>query len=341
MPVRLKPVEDQTIVITGASSGIGLATALEAAKRGARLVLVARDPESLASAVSRCEAEGAEVEYLVADVADHAPMELVARRAVKRFGGFDTWVNNAGVSVYGELKDVPLDDARDVFETNYWGVVHGSLVAAEHFRRRGEGENGYGGAIINLGSVVSDRAIPLQGHYSASKHAIKGFTDALRMELEKEGLPVSVTLVKPSAVNTPYPEHAGNYMAEEAKLPEPTYAPGVVAGTILDAAARPMRGVTVGGKDGAMTILGGLFPRLTDRLMEASFFEQQRGDAPFRGNRHGTIQAPDPGSGHVHGDAEGHVMRSSLYTQAQRHPFVAAGVAMAAGAAVAALARRN
>ena len=341
MNVRLKPLEDQTLVITGASSGIGLATALEAARRGARLVLVARDPEGLASAHSRCEAEGAQVEHVVADVADHATLELVAERARTRFGGFDTWVNNAGVSVYGELKDVPLDDARGVFETNYWGVVHGSLVAADAFRRRDGEDTRFGGAIVNIGSVVSDRAIPLQGHYSASKHAIKGFTDALRMELEKEGLPVSVTLVKPSAINTPYPEHAGNYMDREAALPEPTYAPEVVARHILDAAEHPVRDVTVGGKDGVMAVLGGLFPRLTDRLMEASFFEQQKGDGPFRGDRSGTIQEPDPGSGHLHGDAEGHVMQSSLYTRAQKHPFVALGVALAAGAAVAALARRN
>lgn len=305
MAVRLKPLEDQTVVLTGASSGIGLATALEAARRGARLV-------------------------------------LVAQTAVERFGGFDTWVNNAGVSVYGELKDVPLEDARGVFETNYWGVVHGSLVAAEHFRGRREAGDGFGGAIINLGSVVSDRAIPLQGHYNASKHAIKGFTDTLRMELEKEGLPVSVTLIKPSAVNTPYPEHAGNYMDEEAQLPPPTYEPEVVARAILDAAERPTRDLTVGGKDGVMAVLGGLFPRLTDRLMEASMFDQQKRGVPFRGDRHGTIDEPVPGDGHhVHGEAPGRTMQSSLYTQAQKHPFVAAGVALAAGATVAALAARN
>ena len=336
MSIQLKPLEDQTLVLTGASSGIGRVTALEAARRGARLVLVARDPDSLEEAAEECRAEGADVETVVADVADRATMDLVAERAAERFGGIDTWVNNAGVSVYGEIKDVPLDDARGVFETNYWGVVHGSLVAAEHFRGRAS-EPGF--ALINVGSVLSDRAIPLQGHYSASKHAVKGFTDALRMELEKEGLPVSVTLVKPNATDTPYPEHAGNYMAEEASLPEPTYAPEVVARVILDAAERPVRDVTVGAKDGMLAALGGLLPGVTDKIMEALMFDQQKEDARFSGDRQGTIFEPDAGNGRVHGNAD-HVLQSSLYAQAQLHPLLTAGVAVGAGLALFALARR-
>src|SRR5690606_23064918 len=133
----------------------------------------------------------------------------------------------------------------------YWGMVHGSLVAAKHFR-----EHGTSGALINIGSALSDRAIPLQGHYSASKHAVKGFTDALRMELEKEGLPVSVTLVKPNATNTPYVQHAANHLETAPALPQPSYAPEVVAQAILHAAAHPQRDVTVGAKDGVAALLG-------------------------------------------------------------------------------------
>ena len=338
MSVSLKPLDQQTIVITGASSGIGLATALEAARRGADLVLVARSPEDLDAAAERCRALGAEVETVAADVADRAVLDLVAERATERFGGFDTWVNNAGASVYGELKDVPEEDARQVFSTNYWGTVHGSLVAAEHFRQR-PGE--HGGALVNIGSVLSDRAIPLQGHYSASKHAIKGFTDALRMELEKEGVAVSVTLVKPSAINTPYPEHAANYMDKEPALPTPAYAPEVVANAILSAAERPLRDVTVGAKDGAMAVLGALAPRLTDKIMEATFFDQQKKDAPASGDRSGTLQEPKPGSGRVHGNVDGHVFQSSVWTQLQTRPLAAAGAALATGLAVAWGLRKN
>ena len=338
MSVSLKPVDQQTLVITGASSGIGLATALEAARRGANLVLVARSAENLDEAAERCRSLGADVETVAADVADRAVMDLVAERATERFGGFDTWVNNAGASVYGELKDVPEEAARTVFSTNYWGTVHGSLVAAEHFRGRG-GETG--GALVNVGSVLSDRAIPLQGHYCASKHAIKGFTDTLRMELEKEGVPVSVTLIKPSAINTPYPEHAANYMDKEPALPTPAYAPEVVARAILSAAERPVRDVTVGAKDGAIAVLGGIAPRLTDKLMQAAFFDQQKQDTPASGDRSGTLQEPEAGSGRVHGNADGHVFQSSPWTQLQTRPYAAAGVALGAGLALALGLRRN
>ena len=118
------------------------------------------------------------------------------------FGGFDTWVNGAAVTLYGRLEDMPIEDQRRLFEVNYWGVVTGSLIAAGHLRPRGR--------IIDDGSVLSERTMILQTQYSASKHAVKGFTDGLRMELERDGAPISVTLIKPSAIDTPYPEHARN-----------------------------------------------------------------------------------------------------------------------------------
>ena len=329
MPISLKPVEQQTIVLTGATSGIGLATALEAAERGANLVLVARSPEGLDAAAERCRAQGARVETVAADVADRATLDLVHETAHDAFGGFDTWVNNAGVSVYGQLWDIPVEAARQLFETNYWGTVNGSLAAVAHFRERGAR-----GALINVGSVLSDRAIPLQGHYCASKHAVKGFTDALRMELEKQGVQVSVTLIKPSAINTPYPEHAANYMDKEPALPTPAYAPEVVARAILSAAERPVRDVTVGAKDGVIGVLGGVAPRLTDKLMEAAFFGQQKQDAPADADRDGTLYEPPSGPGRVDGSADGHVFQSSLWTRLQQRPLAATGAAVAAGLAL-------
>ena len=335
MPVSLKPLDQQTIVITGASSGIGLATALEAASRGANLVLVSRSPERLEAAAEQCQARGARVETVAADVADRAVLDLVHDTAHESFGGFDTWVNNAGSSVYGLTWDVPLEDARQVFETNYWGTVNGSMAAVGHFRERGAS-----GALINVGSVLSDRAIPLQGHYCASKHAIKGFTDALRMELEKEGVPVSVTLIKPNATDTPYPEHAANYMDKEPALPTPAYAPEVVARAILRAAEHPVRDVTVGAKDGVMSALGAVAPRLTDKLMEGAFFGQQKQDEPAHGDPRGNLYEPPSNVGRVSGGADGHVFQSSAWSQMQQRPFVALGAALAAGA-VLALTRRD
>jgi len=173
---------------------------------------------------------------------------------------------------------VPLEDQRRAFETNYWGVVHGSLVALEHLSHRG-------GAIVNIGSVLSERAFPLQGAYSASKHAVKGFTDALRMELLHEGLPVAVTLIKPAGIDTPYEEHAENYLPMRPRNPPPMYAPEVVATAILHAAEHPVRELTVGGSGRLLETLDHWLPGLTDRIMARLLpgMQQSREPAHARG----------------------------------------------------------
>ena len=222
MALRLKKLNEQVMVITGASSGIGLVTARMAAKRGARLILSSRSEEELQELTEEIKANGGQAMAVRVDVGEPEDVRRLAQAAQEQFGGFDTWVNNAGVSIYGKLLEVSIEDMRRVFETNFWGLVYGSLEAARQLNERG-------GAIINIGSTLSDRAIPMQGIYSASKHAVKGFTDALRMELESEGAPISVSLVKPGAIDTPYTEHAKNYMPVEPKNPPPLYAPETVA----------------------------------------------------------------------------------------------------------------
>jgi short-subunit dehydrogenase len=175
-----------------------------------------------------------------------------------------------------------------LFQTNYWGVVHGSLEAVKHMKTRG------GGAIINLGSELSDRAIPLQGMYSASKHAVKAFTDALRMELEKEGAPLSLTLIKPAAIDTMYTVHARNYMEKEPALPPPIYAPEVVADAILYCAENPKRDAYAGGASKMIAAGSKLMPALFDRYMNASMFKQQKSDRPTAPNRRDALYKPDP-----------------------------------------------
>lgn len=158
--VKLKELKDQVIVITGATSGIGLTTARMAAERGARLVLVARNEEALReltheiNACGGADGTGVRAAYVAGDVADEETVRRAAQAALDNFNGFDTWVNNAGGSLYGRVSDVPTEDLRQLFETNVWGVVNGSKVAVEHLRNRG-------GALINLGSEVSDAPVPL------------------------------------------------------------------------------------------------------------------------------------------------------------------------------------
>jgi short-subunit dehydrogenase len=322
-----KKLRDQTIVITGASSGIGLATARKAAERGARVVLTSRNEQDLRRVADEINVRGGRATYAVADVAEPAELDRVADVAVREFGGFDTWVNDAGVSIYGRLTDVPLEDKKRLFETNFWGVVNGCRTAVRHLRLTG-------GTIINIGSIVSDRAVPLQGIYSASKHAVLGYTDALRMELEHDRLPISVTLVKPSAINTPFVEHARNYMDKGPSLPPPVYAPEVVADAILRSAERRVREITVGGGGRLMAAMGKVTPRTMDKYMEQTMFQQQKDST-------GTVISQDSlfepkEDGHAEGPYQGHVMRSSMYTNARLSqvtralPYIAAGAVLAA-----------
>src|SRR4051812_26732596 len=333
MTVSLKPLREQVIVITGASSGIGLTTARMAASAGAKLVLAARNHEALQRLEREINASGGESCHVDADVGSEADVQRIVDAALDRFGGFDTWVNNAGVSVYGRLEEVTHDDHRRLFETNFWGVVHGSLAAVKQLKQRG-------GALINVGSTLSDRAIPLQGMYCASKHAVKGFTDALRMEVEEAGDPISGALIKAAAIDTPYKDHAKNYLPVEPKNPAPVYAPETVARAILYAATHYERDILVGAAGKLFSVMEYFAPRLTDKYMEKVLFKQQQTDRPVRhsnGSNDQGLHSAGPGLKERGGD-EGHVAETSVYTQASLHPVLtAAAIVGAAGVAIAAI----
>ena len=257
-----KPLNEQVIVITGASSGIGLATARMAVERGAKVVLVARNAEALATEEARIAAKGGKALHVVADVGSREALQTVADRTVAAFGGFDTWVNVAGLTIYGNLWDVEDRDSQRLMQTNFWGTVNGSLVAVEHLRDKG-------GSLVNVGSVASDLAFPLQGMYCASKHAVQGFTDALRMELLQDAIPVGVTLIKPTSIDTPLPHRARNYMDREPTLPPPIYRPEEVAEAILHAAVKPRREIYVGGAGKVLADLKTAAPGAYDLLAPA------------------------------------------------------------------------
>ncbi|MFO0787842.1 MAG: SDR family oxidoreductase [Pirellulales bacterium] len=328
MTVSLKPLSEQTLVITGASSGIGLATARSAAERGAKVVLTARNQEKLAEIAGEINHGGGQAAYVAADVASRDELNHVADVAIQRFGGFDTWVNDAGIGIYGRLDEVTEGDARRVFDTNYWGAVNGSLIATEHLRSRG-------GAIINVGSVASDHAIPMLGVYSATKHALRGFTDALRMELDLEKAPVSVTLIKPTSINTPFPHHAKNYTDREPQVPPPVYQPDEVAAAILYAAEHPVRDIYVGSMSRIMSSLGKAAPRAADWLSETMMVPREFRDEPAH-DREGSLYEPQHG-GEVYGDHPGFVRPVSVYTRAVIHPMLASA-AMGGALAIAAAA---
>ena len=318
---RKKQLAEQVIVVTGATSGIGMATAMSAAMAGARVVMVARGEADLALIRARIENGGGRATFVVADVGNSDDVRRAAAHAVETYGGFDTWVNVAGLTIYGKLRKVSEADNVRLMQTNFWGTVHGSLTAADHLRQ-------HGGTIINVGSVASDLPFPLQGMYAASKHAVKGFTDALRMELLDEGAPISVTLLKPNSIDSPLPQRARNYMDNEPMLPPPIYPPEEVAYAILKCAVHPRRELVVGGGGVPLIAFKRMLPSLYDRTGPAITFFERR-SSPAR-NPTGALHAPQR-SAQVRGDQPGYVMRTSLYTRAILNP----GLTMATTTAVA------
>lgn len=329
---HLKPLNKQAIVITGATSGIGLAVARRAAKAGANVFLIARGEKDLQALCEELQATGARVAWAAADVANHDSLAEAADKCRRLFGGFDTWINNAGVSIFGPIRETTLEDQRRLFETNYWGVVNGSLIAAERLRERP-----WGGAIINVGSILSDAPMPVQGVYSASKHAVKGFTNALRMELIRDGAPISLSLIKPAALDTPYSKHARNLTGYAVHNPQPVYATRIAADTILYCATHPIREITVGGGGRLIASLYNALPGVAEPLL-ARF-------APSLMRDKGSAYAPDddglydPTEDGL--DEEVHypmVRQFSALAEVRKHPGVVAGaVAVLAGVGLATL----
>lgn len=260
MAVKLKPLSEQVMVILGASSGIGRETARRAAAAGATLVVAARGQAGLASLVEEITQAGGKAVAVVCDVTDEAQVRQLARDAVARFGRIDSWVNVAGVSVYAGFEDTTPEEFRRILEVNFMGYVHGAQAALPYLREQG-------GALIVISSVESIVSLPLHSAYAASKHAIEGAFDALRRELMAEGVPVSVTSIKPATINTPFFTNSRSKLDVVPKGPPPFYDPGVVADCVLYAAEHPVRDLFAGGAGRSMAINQVTAPGLMDALL--------------------------------------------------------------------------
>jgi short-subunit dehydrogenase len=238
MPVK---ISDAVVVITGASSGIGKAAALEFAARGARLVLAARRIDALERTRQECSRRGAPAHAVPVDVTQEEDVQELARRAVDRYERIDIWVNAAAVYSAGLFTETPPEAFRRVIETDFFGYVHGARAALPIFKRQGHG------VLINVGSMVSKLSEPYFSAYVAAKHAVHGFGKSLRQELTLEGVKdVHVCTVMPATVDTPFFQHAANYSGRALKAMPPVYAPERVAEVIADCAEHPKREVFVG-----------------------------------------------------------------------------------------------
>jgi NAD(P)-dependent dehydrogenase (short-subunit alcohol dehydrogenase family) len=267
--MKSKALSDQVVVIMGASTGIGRLAALDFAKRGARVVVSARSRESLDELAAEVRQLGGKALAVAADTSDFAQVQAVAETAERELGGLDTWVQAAAVSTYAPLETTTPDEFRRIIEVNLIGQAFGALAALAVMKRRG------GGTFISISSVEGELPMPYHAAYAAAKHGVNGMLDVLRLELEHEGSPISVTTVMPASIDTPFFDHAGTRLGVAPKPLPPLYDPQRVADAILRAAVRPRKVIVVGGSGHLIVPMHRHFPRLTQAMLRYTAFSLQ------------------------------------------------------------------
>jgi short-subunit dehydrogenase len=255
----VKPLNEQVVVITGASSGIGRETALRMGREGAKVVISARNDEALDDLVEEIRSAGGEATSIPADVSEWDQVQALASAAREQYGRIDTWVNNAGVLLVGEFENTDLDEARRLFNVNFWGEVHGLKAVLPIMR-----EQGYG-TLINITSVTAKRAFPLMSIYSASKWALNGLLEGLRAEIQDPD--IRICTIMPATIDTPLYDHARSKEGVAAKAAPPIYPPSEVANAIIECAIRPRREMFAGKAGALMAAANGIMPGALDKLL--------------------------------------------------------------------------
>jgi len=331
----------KTVVVTGASAGLGRAIAREFGRRGDRVALLARGEDGLEGAAADVEAAGGQALPIPVDVADAEAVEAAARKVIDQFGGLDVWVNNAFASIFAPTWEIAPEEFRRTTEVCYLGFVYGTLAALRRMRPAGHG------AIVQVGSALAYRGIPLQSAYCGSKHAIQGFTESLRCELLHEGSKVHVTMVQMPALNTPQFGWVRSRLPWMAQPVAPIYEPEVGARAVVHAADHPQRReYWVGGSTAATIAANAVAPGVLDRYLARTGFSGQQTEQPHDPSDPGNLTRPRdlvPGSDEgAHGAFDERSHSRSVQTWAsQHHGAVAAGLAGMAAAATAVVRRRR
>jgi len=331
----------QTVVITGASGGIGRATARLFGEQGASVGLIARGRAGLEGAAREVEAAGGTALPIEADVADHAQVEAAAGQVEDKLGPIDVWVNCAFASVFAPFAEISPEEFRRVTEVSYLGFAYGTMAALARMRPRDAG------TIVQVGSALGERSIPLQSAYCGAKHAINGFTSALRCELLHEGSRVAITVVQMPAVNTPQFSWVRSRLPRHPQPVPPIYQPEVAARAVAVAAAHPRRReYWVGASTVATITVNRIAPALLDRYLARTGYRSQQTAGRTAERGPGNLWQPADGPGEADHGAHGAFDDRSHPRSAQlwltRHARAVAGTtAAAAGAGLAALLRRR
>lgn len=322
------PKQSEIVVITGASAGVGRATAREFARRGASIGLIARDETGLETARSEVERFGARALVVPADVADHVQIEAAARRIEETLGPIDIWINNAMVSVLSPLQEMTADEFRRVTDVTYLGVVYGTMAALHYMAPRNRG------TIVQVGSALAYRSIPLQSAYCGAKHAVRGFTDSLRSELLHDKSKVHVTMVQLPALNTPQFDWVMSRMPREPQPVPPIFQPEVAARGIYWASHHRRRELNIGFPTVKAIVANKIVPGYIDRYLAKHGYESQQTNEPANANRPNNLWKPVSKDFGAHGrfDSRAHSCSAHYWITTHR-AWISAAVGVAASAA--------
>ncbi len=287
-----RKIRDSVVVITGASSGIGRATAVSFAREGASLVLAARREQPLQEAAAECRNVGGRALAVPTDVRHEEAVRELARKAIENFGRIDVWVNNAGVGFFSRFEEAPPEVYRSVIETDLFGTIYGARAALPYFREQGSG------VLINMGSLVSKVPQPYTSPYVIAKHGVRALGESLRQELILDGAKgIHVCTVMPATIDTPFFQHAANYTGRAAKAMPPVYPAERVAQTILRCAKRPKREVFVGNSARMLSSQFTMAPGLTERTFATMVDRQHLQDTPAPPNPGNVLEPMEDGTG--------------------------------------------